>query len=366
MPERDAKDAPSGAPAFSPSPAAAGEGAGGWGFLAAKIAPQRSTQYAALASALAIPELRLSPLGSSIQALRPLTLGGQPYVVVELTGPLTPVQERTLWQMGATSEFFWLHESVGGVAGPFLQPIEPYGTPLLPPELVEARRYRGKTNELFSRVLINLALWAHPGTPSVLLDPLMGGGTFLFIGLLLGLDVIGIEMQRTDVETTDTFLGQFLRDARVRHQRKAERVSGARRTTYAIEPKGPNHPLRAVLVHGDATEASKLLANLPRARPDLIVADLPYGIQHEGRLQPLLAAALPAWHRVAAADAVLALAWDATRTPRATMAGWVEEGGQWQALRGGAWEDLAHPVDRVIKRRDVMLARRIALSHPSA
>src|SRR5579884_2665996 len=323
--------------------------------LAAKIAPQRSTQYAALASALATPELRLSPLGPAIAAVRPVALAGQAYLLLELACPPESAALNALWQMGATSEFFWYHERIGEAQGPFLQPIEAAWAPELPPELAEARRYRGKTNELFSRVLVNLARWAHRGDPRVLLDPLMGGGTLLFIALTLGLDALGIEHNRQDVESTDAFLRGFLTEARIRVQRREERAQGARRITFSIRP-APGAPLRtAVLVHGDATEAPRLLANLSRTlRPDLIAGDLPYGIQHRGQLEPLLAAALPAWHAVAHEAAVLALAWDATHVPRPAMLEMVEAGGRWSALHGGAWEELAHPVDRVIKRRDVI------------
>ena len=327
--------------------------------LAAKVAPQRSTQYSALASALAGPELRLSPIAPAITALRSTRLAGQPYLLVDLEGALTEAQESALWQMGATSEFFWYHESIGDQSGPFLEPLTPRGAPLLRAELVEARRYKGKTNELFAQVLINVTRWAHPGPPACLLDPLMGGGTFVFIALQLGLNALGIEQQRTAVESTDTFLSGFLKEERIRTRRETERLTNGRRTFYTLSPRGVEPPLRAVLVHGETAEAPRLLAHLPRAlRPDLVVADLPYGIQHPAQLQSMLATALPAWHAVALEGAVLGLAWDATRIPRATFIEWVEEGGLWQAEQGGAWEELAHAVDRVIKRRDVLVARR--------
>jgi hypothetical protein len=331
------------------------------GTLAAKVAPQRSTQYAALASALAAPELQLSPLGPAIAALRPATIARRPYLLLDLRSEPDAAQLAALGELGATSEFFWYHETIGDLPGPFLRPVEPPARLLLPPEIVEARRYRGKTNELFSQVLINVARWAHPGQPRRLLDPLMGGGTFLFIALRLGLDAIGIERDRTAVESTDTFLSQFLQDAGVRFQRKAERAGGGRRTLFTLQPSGAERRLLAALVHGDTREAPALLAGLPGgARADLIVADLPYGIQHTGQVEDLVRESLPAWHAVAAPDAVLALAWDATRLPRESIAAWVEAGGRWQVLRGGAWESLAHPVDRVIKQRDVLVARRTA------
>jgi hypothetical protein len=327
--------------------------------LAAKFAPQRSTQYAALASALAAAELRLSPLGSSIGGWRPVELAGQAYVLLELTAPPTAEQERALWQMGATSEFFWFHEAIGDLPGPFLQPLSPVRTTMLPAELVEARRYRGKTNELFGEVLLNLARWAHPGEPAAVLDPLMGGGTLLFLALRLGLHAVGIEQAKAEVERTDSFLEGFLKEAKVRYRRTLERPAGGRRWLYAISPSGTEEPLQLALVQGDSVEAPALLAGLRRElRPDLLVTDLPYGIQHQGQVERLLTDGLAAWTRVLAPRAVLAFAWDATHLPRARVVEWVEASAEWAVLQGGAWEELSHSVDRVIKRREVLVARR--------
>jgi hypothetical protein len=48
--------------------------------LVAQIAPQRNTQYTALASALAPYELQVSPLGPDMADIQPLRLGGQDYL----------------------------------------------------------------------------------------------------------------------------------------------------------------------------------------------------------------------------------------------------------------------------------------------
>lgn len=330
--------------------------------LAAKIAPQRSTQYAALATALAEPELRLSPLAPLIGDIRPVTLAGQQYLLLDLSAEPDENQRRALWQLGATNEFFWYFDRLDSERGPFLKPLEPTFHHVLSADLVEARRYRGKTNELFTTVILNLARWSRPpGTPREhlrVLDPLMGGGTTLFVALRRGDDAIGIDKDRQAVVSTDLFLRKFLEGERIKHRRKAERVGGVsgRRWLYTIQL--PARDLHAVLINGETTAAEALMKDIPGgARADLVVADLPYGVQHHGQLRKLLEAALPAWAAVAREDSVLALAWDATRLPRETVADWVEEAGAWEVLRGGAYETLAHPVDRVIKRRDLLIAR---------
>ncbi|HBY98399.1 MAG TPA: hypothetical protein DEP84_31410 [Chloroflexi bacterium] len=330
--------------------------------LAAKIAPQRSAQYAALASALAEPELRLSPLAPLIDTIRPTTLAGQAYLLLDLTAEPDEAQQRALWQLGATSEFYWYFERLGTEAGPFLKPCQPAFDPFFPPELVEARRYRGKTNELFTTVILNLARWSRPPEASTghlrVLDPLMGGGTTLFVALRQGHDAVGIEKERQDVESTDVFLRKFLEAERIKHHRKAERVSGVSGRRWLCTIQRGTRQLHVVLINGDTRLAPVLMANIPGGGlADLIVADLPYGVQHQVHLHDLLRASLPAWAAVAQPETVLALSWDATRLPRATMIAWIEEGGDWQVLTGGVYDTLAHPVDRVIKRRDLVIAR---------
>ena len=76
----------------------------------------------------------------------------------------------------------------------------------LPPDLVMTRRYKGKTNELFTQFMCNLARYSsdfavEPWASLRLFDPLAGGGTTLFTALVLGADVAGVEKDSGDVES---------------------------------------------------------------------------------------------------------------------------------------------------------------------
>ena len=113
--------------------------------------------------------------------------------------------------MGATSEAYEFFEHIGDVEGPFLRPLETTFVPFLPLEMAEICRYKGKTNEVFTRVLLNIAVFAgaftHQYTGRLrILDPLAGGGTTLFLALSDGYDAFGIEHQKQDVDTTVVFL----------------------------------------------------------------------------------------------------------------------------------------------------------------
>src|SRR5260370_615039 len=107
------------------------------------------------------------------------------------------------------------------------------------------RRYKGKTNEVFTRVLLNIAIFAGAYSNQFterlrVLDPLAGGGTTLFLALAAGYDAFGIEQQRQDVETTAVFVRQYLNSEHIPYKVINERWRRAgRRYQFEIGQKGP-------------------------------------------------------------------------------------------------------------------------------
>lgn len=335
--------------------------------ILAQIAPQRSTQYADLAHVLAIPELQLSPVGTEATAFAHVTLGGQPYVRFTLPQEPTADQLRALQQLAMTSAFFQYYEQIGGVAGPLLRPLEGDWEPTLPTDLVATRRYRGKTNELFTHFLCNIAhassaFAKQPWSELTLMDPLMGGGTTLFVALTLGAQKVGgVDSDTDDVRSTATFLQQYLQHERISHKMQPERLKGlGLRWQCTIGKKGGDHPMQeCILANGDTRQTQTLL---PGFKPHLIVGDLPYGVQHQGQLNDLLRDALPLWLSSLRKGGTVALAWDATRFDRAAMTALVEEAMAEQdaitILDTPIYQSLQHSVDRVIKARDVIVLRK--------
>jgi tRNA G10 N-methylase Trm11 len=183
------------------------------------------------------------------------------------------------------------------------------------------------------------------------LDPLAGGGTTIFSAAALGASAIGIEKSSEDVHGAVTFLKQFLREAELDFQEREERLKGVgRRWRFDL---GAQH---CVFAAGESADCVKLLNGFKKSH--VIVTDLPYGIQHRGTLTELLALSLPAWHAVLEPGGAMVFSWDATRVRRESMVAAVHEA--LPAVRicaGGAYDMLAHPVDRVIKRRDMLVLR---------
>jgi hypothetical protein len=333
--------------------------------LALKITPQRSTQYANMTETLAAPELLASPVGPAITQVEPTSLAGQDYLLVafddEKTQLSLPDTLNVLSRLGATSEIYEYFEQIGEVKGPFLRPLTPQFVPFVPVEMGEVRRYKGKTNEVFTRVLLNIAIFAGAYAEQLtgrlrILDPLAGGGTTLFLALADGYDAFGIEHERQDIETTTVFIRQYLKSEGIPFKELDERGRRAgRRYQFEIGRKGATRML--VLAHGDTSQAHLHMQEVPGGpHMHAIVGDLPYGIQHFGEISGLLSKALPAWEGLLLPGGTLALAWNATRIERDAMIELVEQRTHMQVRNDPPYTQLAHTVDRVIKRRDIVVA----------
>ncbi|MEM7129711.1 MAG: hypothetical protein AAF702_25490 [Chloroflexota bacterium] len=347
--------------------------------LLGQIAPQRSTQYAALATDLAPAELLLSPFGQRIQAIVPCELGDQTYLRIEMSAPLTDDERHTLGTLAMTSGYFFLYDQIGEREGPFLLPIESGFIPQQPLELSMARRYKGKTNELFTQWLCNIAKFSSAFSKTnwsdlTVIDPLSGGGTTLFVALVLGAGTVaGVEQDLHNSKSTASFLQQFAQEKRISARLKEERLKKlGRRWTVSVAPIVPTtdheglskaererRRQTALFASGDTVDARQLL---PGIKAHLIVTDLPYGIQHgskhPGRIRTLLEAALPVWASMLRRGGTLVMAWDATTISRKQMHSVVAENSDLSVLHESPYDQFEHRVDRVIKQRDVLVARR--------
>lgn len=329
--------------------------------ILAQIAPQRSTQYTELATALAPAELRLSTFGDRMGEIRACQLGGLHYLQFDLPSDLDEAAARELGTLSMTNAFFVYRDYIGDVRGPFLRPIETGVRWALPPDLLTTRRYRGKTNEMFTQLMLNIArassaLAGRPWDTLRVFDPLCGGGTTLFAALILGASAAGVEHNAKDVESTATYLQGFLRTHGIAAQAKHERVKGlGRRHLFAIGKDGGQ---TCLLAHGDTAASAALVAGF---RPHLIVTDLPYGIQHRGQLEELLGTGLPVWADLLPPSGALVIAWESSRYPRADLIKLVEQLSPLSVLNDPPYDAFAHRVDRVIRQRDLLVARHAAV-----
>ncbi len=239
-------------------------------------------------------------------------------------------------------------------------------------DLAALLKYKGKTNEVFTDMLLNVALASSAfaqseGEPLAVLDPLCGRGTTLFLALRKGWHASGVDADKADIKELNDFFTRYLEFHHLKHKRTETALTvrgkmGGRLTRYdfADMPEhfksGDVRSLRAVL--GDTCDAASLYgANSQH----LLVADLPYGVQHGpvgaqgqqgGRsrsIESLMRAALPAWLETLKPGGAAVLSFNTYVTPRAKVAAWMREAG-FEVLEGGAYERMEHWVEQAVNR----------------
>jgi tRNA G10 N-methylase Trm11 len=243
-------------------------------------------------------------------------------------------------------------------------------------DLVTIQKYVGKTNEQFTRLLLNVTVAASTRAGLLatgglaVLDPMCGRGTTLNQALLTGHDAAGIEIDGKDVEAYAAFLRTWLERKRLKHRASfgpvrrsgvtlGRRFSAEFATSKAAFAAGEVR--RVEVVHADAVRAEDFF---PPASFDVVVADAPYGVQHANRSggrrtarspMQLLQDALPAWVRLLRPGGAVGLSWNTLVAPRAELVGVLAAAGL-QPLDEGAYRELEHRVDQAIVR-DVVVGR---------
>ena len=113
-----------------------------------------------------------------------------------------------------------------------LRPIQAPAFNTFPESMSQILRYTGKTNEQFTRLMVNLGVSAaNTGSAQLtLMDPMCGKGTTLFEGLIHGLNVVGVEINQKWVQEIQTFIVKFMKNGRFKHKvSKEKRTSGGKK-----------------------------------------------------------------------------------------------------------------------------------------
>jgi tRNA G10 N-methylase Trm11 len=234
-------------------------------------------------------------------------------------------------------------------------------------DLLTIQKYAGKTNEQFTKLLLNVTLLASNQAERMLtrrvtvLDPLCGRGTTLNQALMYGYHAIGIDTDGKDFDAYAAFIRTWLQRKRVKHRaditpiRKEKRLL-ARRLEVSIAGEQS-----LTMFHADSTRAREFLKG---GVADVIVADLPYGVSHGSRTEhglsrspvQLLKAAVPVWSQLIQPGGTVGISWNTHVADRDTAAGILEDSGLRVQL-GAGFDEFAHWVDQSINR-DVLVARK--------
>jgi len=268
---------------------------------------------------------------------------------------------RRVAKLSATAALFQEHSASS------LEPIPLVDDLTFSTEVVTGQRYKGKTSERLTRLMLNLATAVADVADEdgwSLLDPMCGRGTTLNWALLYGGRSTGLDVDRRALDDYATFLAQWAKKCRLPHkmQRYKKQNSESRhfdftvardRATLAAKSKPDIRTL-----HAPADDAS-----VPVGTHSMLVSDLPYGIQHQARsattdaptsMSDLVGNVLGRCAPALRSGGSLALSWNVRSLGRPDMVDQLVDAGC-ECVDIGGFE---HRVDRTIQR-DVIVARRI-------
>ena len=337
------------------------------------ILPATNRVYADASVRLTRTELGVfndSVLGGRLHDITERRLAGVRYVVFsapELT-------ERDIAFLSNLSSLYALFE----VHDDLLRPVPVRRLDRFDDDLISIQKYAGKTNEYFTKLLLNVTALA-TATPSDLidrrlavLDPLCGRGTTLNQALMYGFDAAGVDLDRKDFDAYAAFIRTWLQHKRIKHRAEAgpvrrNRAVVARRLQVTLGDTKERY--RA----GEVTTLTVLNADTTKSREffrpatfDLVVTDAPYGVQHGSRAAAalsrsptdLLADALPVWAELVRPGGAVGIAWNTYLARREQLARLLADN-SFEVLDSPPYLGFAHRVDQAI-HRDLIVARKPA------
>jgi len=257
----------------------------------------------------------------------------------------------------------------------YLRPIEKINREFIDESISSILKYTGKTNEIFTRMMINVACYSQGNTSEIkLLDPVAGKGTTLYEGLIKGFDVYGIEIGDKVVTEVYHYMKKFLETEKYKHTVEIRKVSGtnksftSRKYTFEIakskEGRKANEQRCFEIIAGNSTNAGMYYI---KSFFDIIVGDLPYGVQHGNvtnekqssltrNPSELLAACLPAWTDVLKPGGAIVLAWN-TNVLQKNAIGQIFDKCGLSVRDEPAYSGFSHRVDQSIVR-DIIVANK--------
>ncbi len=297
------------------------------------------------------------------------------YLKFDYPQALTPSDLLLLSRLSFVFTLFELTEIESKVA---LLPIEKSNYEYVDSKISSLLKYSGKTNELFTKMMINVAMLVsdYPSDLAFnMLDPVAGKGTTMFEGLILGHDVYGVEIEQKSVHEANIFFKKYLETERYKHDFEKRHIAGKSKAdaTYIHEyefarskDEFQNEQLRKTfaLVNGSTEQVDQYFK---KNSFHIIVGDLPYGIAHgnsRGKKNAsitrnpseLLAHALPAWHNVLRKGGSVVVAWNSYVASKDDLTGIFEASG-FTVLKEEPFSSFEHLVDKSIKR-DLIVAKK--------
>jgi SAM-dependent methyltransferase len=329
------------------------------------VSPSANRVYARAAAALTVVELGVlgeTVLTGRLSGARPEEIAGVGYVTFH--GDL---DSTALAHVANLSTALALFERTRDGA---LRPLRLDRLDCLDDDLLTILKYRGKTNEVFTKLLLNITALASHSAGRMLsdrlrvLDPLCGRGATLNQVLMYGWHASGVDRDAKDFDAYAAFLPRWLEEKRLKHTATVAKLRRdgqtlGRRLDVELATSKERWAAGDTITLSSALADTRATAEVFRSGSvDAVVTDAPYGVQHgshggDGGLRrrplELLAEALPGWVSVLRPGGAVGIAVNTRTCPRrqalALLADARLEPRDTEAYRG-----FEHRVDRAIVR----------------
>lgn len=331
-----------------------------------QLLPHPNVRYQSALEKLGKAELQCMLLALDIFTQPQVELiGGIPFLTFECPA----LHTQALEQLSSLSCVYLWTRREGEALIPFKRPRERY----LSEDMAEVLKYKGKTNAAFTSLMLNLArsqsAFFNEERPLTVLDPMCGKGTTLYCALAQGMHAVGMDRDRKDLKEAMDFVNRSLQNQRIKYSlfqgsRSVPKGPAVPEAAYTLADTrehyqaGDTRTLRFLL--GDTRQVGTLLRKTPA---DLLVADLPYGVQHApengGRpesFETLLRKALPVWREAVRPGGAMALSFNSYTLAKRQLSLWAQEAG-WLPKHEAPLDDLEHYVEQAVNR-DVLVCYR--------
>ncbi len=258
----------------------------------------------------------------------------------------------------------------------YLEPIQKNTNYYLDEGISSILKYTGKTNELFTRMMLNVAVnsLSYENENIKVLDPIAGKGTTLYEALTNGYDAYGVEIGDKVATEAFTFMKKYLEKAKLKHTVHKEKISGENKkfkatkntvNIFRTKEEQKNKQFKTwELVSGNSMYCDTYFK---RKFFDVIVGDLPYGVQHGNVTKEkqsnitrnpdkLIDSCAKSWFRVLKKGGVIVLAWNNFVLPREQFSEILKKHG-FTVLSDEQYLQFEHRVDQAI-RRDIIVAKK--------
>ena len=333
--------------------------------------PHANARYQAETRKLALAELKLMLSRVAPDAVAQIDeASDMPAIWIECPAALDDSTLRVLQNHSLLYGLFERRED-----GALINPVG-RAPAILGADLPAILKYKGKTNELFLQLLINVALysgdfWA--GERLDFFDPMCGRATAPFIALNRGWNAVGADVDKNDLGEAGKFFKRYLeyhhfkfnltRESRTLMKKRSVPVTRFESAASAEDFKAGSR-VSLSLANLDAALAGDAF---PKDSFHIIACDLPYGVAHAAQpvervprgkhwLEALLRESLPGWHRLLRPGGTVAVSYNAQTFRRDRLIALMAEAGL-SPLTGGPYDGFEHWVEQAITR-DIVVARK--------